>query len=502
MRITKGPLRWGLTRTPNPARAVDLVTSPRLNGAPALRRTLRARHIEFIALGGAIGSGLFYGSSTTISLAGPAVLIGYIAGGGLMFVVMRALGEMATAEPLSGSFSAYAHKYAGPFAGFMVGWTYWFSWIVVDMAELAALGVYVAYWFPGLPHWASALAALIVILCVNLVNVRSFGEAEFWFALVKVLAIVALIACGFIILVFHLGHGASVGNLWLHKGLFPHGASGILLALPLIMFSFGGTELVGITAGEASDPQTTIPRAVNNVIWRILLFYVGALLFIMMLVPWTSIGLTASPFVVAFRDVGIPAAPGIINFVVITAALSAFNSGLYSTGRMLLTLAENHQAPARFRTISRGGSVPYVGILFSAGVLSIGVVVDLVLPERAFLYLSSIATVSLITTWTMILITQWLFRRAKLREGTTAALRFALFGWPFTSYAGLCGMALVVVMMAFQSTTRTALYMAPFWFGLLGAGYALARRNGPAPGTPLTAGQHAENPDAAYKRSV
>jgi AAT family amino acid transporter len=268
------------------------------------------------------------------------------------------------------------------------------------------------------------------------------------------------------------------------------------------MFSFGGTELVGITAGEASDPQATIPRAVNNVIWRILLFYVGALLFIMMLVPWTSIGLTASPFVVAFRDVGIPAAPGIINFVVITAALSAFNSGLYSTGRMLLTLAENHQAPARFRTISRGGSVPYVGILFSAGVLSIGVVVDLVLPERAFLYLSSIATVSLITTWTMILITQWLFRRAKLREGTTAALRFALFGWPFTSYAGLCGMALVVVMMAFQSTTRTALYMAPFWFGLLGAGYALARRNGPAPGTPLTAGQHADNPDAAYKRSV
>jgi AAT family amino acid transporter len=199
---------------------------------------------------------------------------------------------------------------------------------------------------------------LIVILCVNLVNVRSFGEAEFWFALVKVLAILALIACGFIILVFHLGHGASVGNLWRYKGLFPHGTSGILLALPLIMFSFGGTELVGITAGEATDPQATIPRAVNNVIWRILLFYVGALLFIMMLVPWTSIGLTASPFVIAFRDVGVPAAPGIINFVVITAALSAFNSGLYSTGRMLLTLAENHQAPARFRTISRGGSVP------------------------------------------------------------------------------------------------------------------------------------------------
>ena len=180
------------------------------------------------------------------------------------------------------------------------------------------------------------------------------------------------------------------------------------------MFSFGGTELVGITAGEATNPQVTIPRAVNNVIWRILLFYVGALLFIMMLVPWTSVGLTASPFVIAFRDVGIPAAPGIINFVVITAALSAFNSGLYSTGRMLLTLAENHQAPARFRTISRNGKVPYVGILFSAGVLSIGVVVDLVLPERAFLYLSSIATVSLITTWTMILVTQWLFATLSL----------------------------------------------------------------------------------------
>jgi AAT family amino acid transporter len=458
---------------------------------PTLQRSLRSRHVQFIALGGAIGSGLFYGSSTTIGVAGPAVLVAYLLGGGIMFVIMRALGEMATAEPISGSFSAYAHRYVGPFAGFVVGWTYWFSWIIVDMAELTACGIYVNYWFPGVPRWLSALTALLLVLALNLVSVRSFGEAEFWFALIKVTAIVALIALGAAILLFHLGHGAHVSNLWRYGGFVPRGASGLLLALPLVMFSFGGTELVGITAGEAANPQVTIPRAVNQVIVRILIFYVGAILFIMMLVPWTRIGVEGSPFVIAFRDVGVPAAAGVLNFVVITAALSAFNSGLYSTGRMLLSLAENHQAPTLFTRISGRGRVPYLGILFSAGVLSIGVVVNLVLPQRAFLYLSSIATLSLVTIWTMILVTQWRFRRAKIDDHTSDELQFRLRGWPYSAYAGLLGMGVVLVMMAFASTTRIALYMAPLWFGALCVGYwTLSHRAKqlnarPGPDTPL-----------------
>lgn len=452
----------------------DPIPDPGLKGIPnrqELRRGLHSRHVQFIALGGAIGSGLFYGSATTIHLAGPAVLVGYLLGGGVMFVIMRALGEMAVEEPISGSFADYAAEYVGPFGGFLVGWTYWFSWIVVDMAEMAALGVYVNYWFPGIPRWISALTALVIVLGVNLASVGAFGEAEFWFALVKVVAILALMVSGCAILVLHLGHGAAIANLWDHGGFAPAGFYGVLLALPLVMFSFGGTELVGITAGEAADPETTIPRAVNQVIVRILLFYVGALFFIMVLVPWTRIGSGASPFVVAFRDVGVPAASGILNFVVITAAFSAFNSGLYSTGRMLLSLAERGQAPKRFAAISQKRGVPVVGIVFSACVLSIGVVVDLVLPSTAFLYLSSVATLALIIIWMMILVTQWFFRRRRRASGQATPLRFPLFGWPYTLGAGVLAMILVVVMMAFGSTTRPALCVAPAWFALMGAGY-------------------------------
>lgn len=399
-----------------------------------------------------------------------------------MFIIMRALGEMAAEEPTSGSFSRYAAEYAGPFAGFLVGWTYWLFWIFVDMAELTAFGVYVNYWFPAAPRWLSALVALLVIVGVNLTSVRFFGEAEFWFALIKVVAILALIAFGSAILVLHLGHGAAVANLWDHGGFLPRGIYGVLLALPLIMFSFGGTELVGITAGETDKPRTTIPRAVNQVITRILLFYVGALFFIMALEPWTRVGSGASPFVTAFRDVGLPAASGILNFVVITAALSAFNSGMYSTGRMLLSLAERGQAPRQFKAISQKRKVPYAGIVFSACALSIGVVIDLVLPSTAYLYLSSVATLALVITWTMILLTHWRFRRQREASPTGPPLRFPLFGWPYTIWVGSAGLALVAVMMAFSPTTRPALYSAPAWLAVLAIGYQATIRRRPGGG--------------------
>ena len=442
---------------------------------PRLRRSLSSRHIQFIALGGAIGSGLFYGSANTIGLAGPAVLFGYVIGGGIIFIVMRALGEMAVAEPESGSFSEYAHRYVGPFGGFAVGWTYWFSWIVVNIAELTALGVYVTFWFPGLPRWVTALLALSLVLAINIISVRSFGETEFWFALVKIVAILGLIAFGVVILVFHLGHGAAVSNLWTGGGLFPKGIGGLLLALPLVMFSFGGTELVGITAGEAANPSTTIPKAINQVIVRILIFYVGALLFILMLVPWSKIGAGSSPFVIAFQDVGIPDAADVLNFVVVTAALSAFNSGMYSTSRMLLTLSNNEQAPRFLATLSARGRAPIFGVLASAAVLSVGVVLNYLLPPIIFVYLSSIATITTIAIWAMILITHWRFRRSHIRAGTETALSFRLFFWPYSSIVGLAGLALVIVMMAFQASTRIALFVGPAWFLLLSAGYLIMR---------------------------
>jgi AAT family amino acid transporter len=305
--------------------------------------------------------------------------------------------------------------------------------------------------------------------------VKSFGETEFWFAIVKVTAILGLIAFGIVILVFHLGHGASVSNLWTGGGLFPKGVGGLLLALPLIMFSFLGTEMVGITAGEAKNPRTTIPKAINQVIVRILIFYVGALLFILMLVPWSKIGAGSSPFVIAFQDVGIPDAADVLNFVVLTAALSSFNSGMYSTSRMLLTLSNNQQAPHILSHLSRKGKVPIFGVISTAAVLSVGVVLNYFLPPIVFVYLSSIATFTTIGIYTMILITQWQFRRTHIRAGTASALAFRLFLWPYSAIAGLAGLALVVVMMAFQTSTRIALFVGPAWFLILTVGYLIMR---------------------------
>ncbi|MFT9486569.1 MAG: amino acid permease [Tepidibacillus sp.] len=441
-----------------------------------LKRGLSERHIQMISLGGAIGVGLFYGSATTIQMAGPAISLSYLIGGIIIFIIMRALGEMAVAEPVSGSFSSYANRYVGPFAGYLTGWTYWFMWVVVGMAEITAVGVYVNYWFPDIPQWVSALGALLIMTIVNLINVKAFGEFEYWFALIKVVAIVAMIIAGLLMIFLGFGNGGQpIGfdNLWVNGGFFPNGFTGILFSLVMVMFSFGGVELIGITAGEAQNPQKSIPNAVNKVIWRILIFYVGALSIMMILYPWNEIGTNGSPFVLIFDKIGIPAAAAIINFVVLTAALSAFNSGLFSTGRMLYNLALQNNAPKLFGKLSKT-STPYVGILFSAFFLLIAVFLNYVVPEKVFLYISAVATVAVITSWTIILITQLRFRKAKSKEEINN-LTLKLPFWPYSSYIALGFLALVVVLMAFIDGMSVALYVAPVWFIFLYLGYKLRR---------------------------
>ncbi|KXG42588.1 amino acid permease [Tepidibacillus infernus] len=441
-----------------------------------LERGLSERHIQMISLGGAIGVGLFYGSATTIQMAGPAISLSYLIGGIIIFIIMRALGEMAVAEPVSGSFSSYANRYVGPFAGYLTGWTYWFMWVVVGMAEITAVGVYVNYWFPDIPQWVSALGALLIMTIVNLINVKAFGEFEYWFALIKVVAIVAMIIAGLLMIFLGFGNGGQpIGfdNLWVNGGFFPNGFTGILFSLVMVMFSFGGVELIGITAGEAQNPQKSIPNAVNKVIWRILIFYVGALSIMMILYPWNEIGTNGSPFVLIFDKIGIPAAAAIINFVVLTAALSAFNSGLFSTGRMLYNLALQNNAPKVFGKLSKT-STPYVGILFSAFFLLIAVFLNYVVPEKVFLYISAVATVAVITSWTIILITQLRFRKAKSKEEINN-LTLKLPFWPYSSYIALGFLALVVVLMAFIDGMSVALYVAPVWFIFLYLGYKLRR---------------------------
>ncbi|MGG7619122.1 amino acid permease [Bacillus coreaensis] len=439
-----------------------------------LQRGLDNRHIQLIALGGAIGVGLFYGSSATIQMAGPAILLSYLIGGIVIFTIMRALGEMAVDEPISGSFSSYAHRYLGPFAGYLTGWTYWFMWVVVGMAEITVIGVYVNYWFPDIPQWVTALATLIVVTLINLMNVKAFGEFEFWLALIKVVAIIGMILVGLGTILFGFGNGGQpmgLDNLWAHGGFMPNGIEGILLSLVLVMFSFGGVELVGITAGEAKDPRKSIPSAINNVVWRILIFYIGALGIMMILYPWNEVGSNGSPFVLIFDKIGIPGAAHIINFVVLTAALSAFNSGMFSTGRMLYNLSLQNNGPKYFGKLNKH-QTPRRGILFSASFLLVAVFLNYIIPEKVFMFISSVATVAVITSWTIILLTQIKFRQSKTKE-EVGKLAFKMPLHPLSNYVALVFLAFVIVLMAFMDGMREALYVAPVWFLILYVGYRL-----------------------------
>lgn len=437
-----------------------------------LRRDLSNRHIQLIALGGSIGVGLFYGSSATIQMAGPSVLIAYLIGGWVIFTIMRALGEMAVAEPVSGSFSTYANKYLGPFAGFLTGWTYWFMWIVVGMVELTVVGVYVNYWFPDIPQWVTAFAVLVLMTLVNAANVRAYGEFEFWFAMIKVIAIIGMIALGLAMILFGVGnHGEAIGfaNLWSHGGFMPNGFIGMLMSLVLVMFSFGGVELVGISAGEAKNPDQTIPKAVNHIVWRILIFYIGALGVMMALYPWKEVGAEGSPFVQIFDAVGIPAAAHIINFVVITAAMSAFNSGLYGSGRMLYNLSLQKNGPAYFKVLSSNGS-PRRGILFSSIMLLMAVILNYIVPEKVFIYISAVATIAVITSWMIILLTQLKFRQSKSKE-EVAGLTFKIPFFPISTYMAIAFLLMVIGLMAWIPDMQIALYVAPVWFFIMYVGY-------------------------------
>src|SRR5256885_5288336 len=280
-----------------------------------LSRNLRNRHIQLIAFGGTIGVGLFLGSARAIHNAGPGLLLAYALGGVAIFFIMRALGELLTYRPVAGSFATSADEFCGPFAGFVTGWSYWFMWVVMAMAELTAIGIYVRSWFPCVPQWLPRLIALLAVSGSNLLAVRVFGELEFWFALIKVATIVALIIAGLAVIVLHagnLGATASFTNLWAHGGFLPFGITGVLLTLQIVMFAYAGVELIGVTAGEAQDPAVALPRATNGIIARILIFYLGALLVIMAVVPWDQTSPSASPIVFVFDKLRLPPAASLL----------------------------------------------------------------------------------------------------------------------------------------------------------------------------------------------
>jgi AAT family amino acid transporter len=437
-----------------------------------LQRGLEERHITLMSLGAAIGVGLFLGSATAIKMAGPGILLGYAFCGMIMFFIMRALGEMAIQKPVAGSFSTYAREYLGPLAGYITGWNYWFLWVVTCMAEITAVGIYMEYWFPSTPRWIWALAALVIMTTVNIIAVKAYGELEFWFALIKIVTIVAMIIVGAAMIFFGFGNGGTatgISNLWNHRGLFPNGAKGILLSLQMVMFAYLGIEMIGVTAGEVKNPEKSLSRAIDTVFWRILIFYVGALFVILSIYPWAEIGTKGSPFVLTFEKIGIKRAAGIINFVVLTAALSSCNSGIFSTARMLFDLAEHGEAPKRFAKVTKSG-VPGFAVLASAAALLLGVLLNYVVPAKVFTWVTSIATFGAIWTWGIILLSQIRYRKG-LNPEDVKRLKYKMPLFPYTSYFSLAFLVFVIGVMAYSPDTRVALLVGPLWLCLLVAFY-------------------------------
>ncbi|VVE22974.1 amino acid permease [Pandoraea anhela] len=439
-----------------------------------LHRGLEERHLSMMALGATIGVGLFLGSASTIKLAGPAILLAYLIGGLAIFIIMRALGEMAVDNPVAGSFSRYAHIHVGPLAGYLTGWTYWFQWIVTCMAEVTAVGVYMHLWFPGVPTWIWALISLCSIGAINFIAVRAYGEFEFWFSLIKVVTIILMIVAGSGMIVFGFGNGGvptGISALWKHGGFMPNGVSGVVLALPMVAFAYGGVEMLGLTAGEAKNPRKSLTRAVDAVFWRVLVFYVGALLVLMSIYPWNQIGVEGSPFVITFERLGIPAAAGLINFVVLTAALSSCNSGIFSTGRMLFNLAQQGQALRIFSKVG-GNGVPNVAVAASLLLLLIGVLLNYLAPKSVFVWLTAIATFAVVWTWAVILLAHWNFRaRTRRASDESRSMRLGLF--PLTSYLAGAFLLLILCVMTLNEQARIALYIGPAWLAFLCAVYFL-----------------------------
>lgn len=402
-------------------------------------------------------------------------MLAYLIGGAAIYMMMRALGEMAVHNPVSGSFGHYASQYLGRYFGFLTGWSYAFSMLVVCLADVTAFGVYMGLWFPDTPRWIWVLGIVFFIGALNLCSVKVFGEMEFWLSLFKVTAIVAMILAGGAVLLFGIqldnGTGVVIGlsNLWSHGGFFPNGISGMIASFTVVMFAFGGVEMIGITAGEASDPKRVLPKAINSVPLRILLFYVLTLVVLMSIYPWTNIGSQGSPFVQIFSGLGISSAATVLNIVVISAAVSAINSDIFSAGRMMYGMAQNGQAPAGFATLSRFG-VPWMTVAVMSIALLLGVALNYLVPENLFLILASVVTFSIVWVWLMILLSQAAMRRGMSKE-EIAALDYPIPMWPVGPACAIAFMVFIFGVLGWFPATRTAMYVGLGWLTLLSVGY-------------------------------
>ncbi|MEU0503440.1 amino acid permease [Nocardia sp. NPDC005998] len=434
--------------------ATAAAPEPRIDiGDLGYQKRLRKRHMQMIAIGGSIGTGLFLGASGRMALAGPSLALVYIVCGIFTFMVVRALGELVMYRPSSGAFVSYAREFLGERGAYSVGWLYFLNWSTTLVADITAVALYAHFWsfFVPVPQWVLALIALMVVVGLNVVSVRLFGELEFWFALVKVGTIVVFmaLAIGFIVTGTSVGDNvAGISTITDHGGLFPRGLAPMLTIALGVVFAFGGTEMIGVAAGESDNPRAVVPRAVNSIMWRIILFYAGSVILFTLLLPWTAYSPSESPFVTVMSSVGIPHAGDVMNLVVLTAAMSSLNAGLYATGRTLRSMAVAGAAPRFAQRMNRSGA-PYGGILITSVVGIAGVVLNLAMPHKAFEIVLNLAGLGIVGTWASIMICHWIFVR-RAQQGHYDRPAFRLPFAPVLNILTLGFLLAVIVLMFFD----------------------------------------------------
>jgi GABA permease len=428
---------------------------PDLDANPQLRQGLSQRQLSMIAMGGVIGAGLFVGSGVVIRDTGPAAVLTYSICGLLIILVMRMLGEMAAANPSTGSFADYAGKALGGWAGFSVGWLYWYFWVIVVGFEAVAGGKVLNYWFPA-PLWLMSLCLMLLMTATNLFSVSSFGEFEFWFAGIKVATIVIFLAVGTaFVLGLVPGHHEGLSNLHSHAGFFPKGVGAVFSAIVVVIFSMVGAEVVTVAAAESRDPGLAVQRATRTVVVRIGIFFVGSVFLLVAIMPWNSVELGASPYVAALKHMGLSGADQLMNAVVLTAVLSCLNSGLYTSSRMLFALAGRGQAPAGLVKLSRRG-VPYVAIVFSSAVGFGCVIMAWLAPDTVFLFLLNSSGAIILFVYWLIALSQIVLRRRTPAE----KLRVKMWFFPVLSILTLVAISAVLVQMAFDHSARGQLWLS------------------------------------------
>ena len=446
-------------------------------------KSLKPRQIQMIAIGGAIGTGLFLGAGARLQTAGPALALVYLLCGVFSFLILRALGELVMYRPTSGSFVSYAREFMGERGSFVAGWMYYLNWAMTGIVDITAVALYMKYWgtFAGVPQWVFALVALAFVGAMNMVAVKWFGEIEFWFSIIKVGALVLFLLVGAALVV--TGHGVpgqppGLSLISGHGGVFPHGLLPAVIIIQGVLFAYGGIELIGTAAGEAENAETVLPRAINSVMWRIALFYVGSVVLLVMLLPWTAYKAGVSPFVTFFGALGVPGIGTAMNVVVLTAALSSLNSGLYSTGRVLRSMAMGGSAPP-FVSRMNGAKVPYGGILVTLVVYLFGVGLNYVVPTQVFEIVLNIASLGVVSTWGFIVACQMILRR-RIDRGLARPVAFRMPLAPFTSWLTLAFLAGVLVLMGLDYPDGTYTIAAiPAVAAVLAIGWIVMKGSNP-----------------------